>query len=362
VLHRALGHAAGNSPGDDPDGPKVLMTLETPTNIFSASKAITAMVIHKLDERGVLHLEDRVCDFIPEFDRYGKHHVTLRHVLAHRSGIPNLPPGALDLDLLDRPEEITELMCEAKLQTRPGRMLAYHAVSGGFVLGEVVRRATGHDIRTVLEREIRDPLGLRLTSYGVPPEMADRVAVNAFTGPPLPPPLSGVLRRALGMPLQRAVELSNDRRFNTGIIPSANIITNALELSAFYQCLLDGGELGGARVFQPRTVRHATTEQSYLEMDFTLLFPIRYGLGFMLGAKGPNPFGSGNEHAYGHVGLSNIFAWADPERDLSVALLTTGKPVVGLHAVRIVQFLRDVGRAFPVVSDWRARSGMRRQE
>ncbi|MFQ5418554.1 MAG: hypothetical protein ACE5FL_16120, partial [Myxococcota bacterium] len=74
-------------------------------------------------------------------------------------------------------------------------------------------------------------------------------------------------------------------------------------------------------------------------------------LGFMLGANVPNPFGSGNEHAYGHVGLSNIFAWADPERDLSVALLTTGKPVVGLHALRIVQFLRDVGRAFPILPD-----------
>ena len=156
------------------------------------------MVIHKLDERRVLHLEDRVCDFIPEFERYGKHHITLRHILAHRAGIPNVPVDTFDLDLLNDPEAMTEILCEARLQSRPGRVLAYHAVSGGFVLAEVVRRATGHDIRTVLEREIRDPLGFRWTSYGVRPEDLDRVAENAFTGPPIPPPMSNLLHRALG--------------------------------------------------------------------------------------------------------------------------------------------------------------------
>jgi CubicO group peptidase (beta-lactamase class C family) len=349
VLHRALGHALGNAPNDPPDAPKTLVALDTPINIFSAAKAVTAMVIHKLDERRVLHLEDRVCDFIPEFARYGKNHITLRHILAHRAGIPNVPVDTFDLDLLNDPEAITEILCEARLQSRPGRALAYHAVSGGFVLAEVVRRATGHDIRTVLEREIRDPLGFRWTSYGVRPEDLGRVAQNAFTGPPIPPPMSNLLRRALGTSLKRAVELSNDPRFNTAIVPSANVITTAYEMCAFYQCLLDEGELDGTRVFEPATVRHATTEQSFWEIDFTLILPLRYGLGFMLGNETIGPFGTDNPLAFGHIGLSNTFAWADPERDLSVALINTGKPVIGLHGVRLVQFLLEVGRAFPRV-------------
>jgi CubicO group peptidase (beta-lactamase class C family) len=349
VLHRALGHAAGNAPGDPPEAPKVPIALDTPVNIFSASKAITAMVIHKLDERRVLHLEDRVCDYIPEFGRYGKHRITLRHILSHRAGIPNLPVDALDLDLLQDPDQITELLCEARLQSRPGRALAYHAVSGGFVLAEVVRRATGHDIRDVLEREIRDPLGFRWTSYGVPAEDVGRVALNAFTGPPIPPPMSTLLHRALGTGLREVVELSNDPRFVTAIIPSANVMTTAYELSGFYQCLLDEGELGGARVFEPSTVRHATTEQSFWEVDFTLIMPLRYGLGFMLGNETIGPFGTDNPYAFGHIGLSNTFSWADPERDLSVALVTTGKPIISLHGVRLVQFLREVGNAFPKV-------------
>jgi len=349
VLHRSLGHASGNAPDDPPDGPKRLVALDTPINLFSASKAITAMVIHKLDERHVLHLEDRVCDYIPEFGRYGKHHITLRHILSHRAGIPNLPPEALDLDLLEDPARVLEILCEARLQSRPGRALAYHAVSGGFVLAEVVRRATGHDIRTVLEREIRDPLGLHWTSYGVPPEDVPLTARNAFTGPPVPPPLSTVLERALGASLREVVDLSNDPRFVTGIIPSANVFSTAFELSAFYQCLLNGGALHGARVFDPATVRHATSEQAIWEIDFTLLAPLRYGLGFMLGNKTVGPFGADNPYAFGHIGLSNIFGWADPERELAVALITTGKPIVSLHTLRLFQFLRAVGAAFPKI-------------
>jgi len=353
ILHRALGHASGNGPDDPPEGPRVPIALDTPINIFSASKAVTAMVIHKLDERRVLHLEDRVCDYIPEFARYGKHRVTLRHVLSHRAGIPNLPADALDLDLLAQPEKLTELLCESKLKARPGRMLAYHAVSGGFVLAEVVRRATGHDIRTVLERELRDPLGFRWMSYGVRPEEVGRVAVNAFTGPPPPPPVSTMLKRALGTDIRHIVELSNDPRFVTAIMPSANVMTTAYELCAFYQCLLGEGELEGVRIFDPSTVHHATTEQSYGEIDFTLIFPVRYGLGFMLGSDGVNPLGIDNPYAFGHLGLSNTFSWADPERDLAVALVNTGKPILSVGTLRVLQFLKVVGDAFPRIPGWK---------
>lgn len=346
VLNRALGHASGNAPGDSPDAPKLLATPETPFCIFSASKAIAAMVIHKLDEKGLLHLEDRVCEFIPEFARHGKERITLRHILAHRAGIPNLPPEAVDLDLLGHPDRVVEFLCESRPRTRPGRLLAYHAVSGGFVMGEVVRRVTGQDIGAVLAKEILEPLGLRWMRFGVKPEDVERVAVNAFTGPPAPSPLSRLLRNALGMSLEEAVEISNDRRFLTGIVPAANVVTTADELSAFYQCLLEEGTLGGVRVFDSRTVRHATSEQSYWELDFTLGLPLRYGLGFMLG--GPVSFyGWDSPDAFGHLGLSNVISWADPGRNISVALLNSGKPLLSLHVVRLTQLLLEIARAFP---------------
>ncbi len=347
VLSRSIGHAAGNAPDDPPDSPKVPATTATPINIFSAAKAVTAMVIHKLDEQRLLHLEDRVCEYIPEFARHGKSRITIRHILSHRAGIPNLPPEALDLELLAQPERILRILCDSRPQTRPGRILAYHAVTGGFVLAEVVRRATGRSLREVLAKEIAEPLGLRWLHYGVAPADVPRVARNAATGPPVPPPLSQLLRRALGMGLREAIALSNDPRFLTALVPSSNLVTTAEDLAAFYQCLLDEGELGGVRIFDPRTVRHATSEQNVYEIDLTLAIPIRYGLGFMLGSEYLSLYGWNHPQAFGHLGLTNVLSWADPERRLAVALLTTGKPALSLHGLRLAQLLAEIYRAFP---------------
>jgi CubicO group peptidase (beta-lactamase class C family) len=185
--------------------------------------------------------------------------------------------------------------------------------------------------------------------YGVAPEDLPLVARDTITGPPVPPPISTLLRNALGVSLREVVELANDPRFLTGIIPSANVVTNAFELCAFYQCLLDEGELSGVRVFEARTVRRATAEITYLGVDLTLGLPLRYGLGFMLGSPYLSLFGWDCPAAFGHLGFTNAFSWADPERQIAVALLTNGKPVLSLHAIRLVQMLREIGQVFPKI-------------
>jgi CubicO group peptidase (beta-lactamase class C family) len=347
VLDRALGFASGNGPDDPPDAPKVPVTTATPFRIYSASKAVTAMVIHKLDDRGALHIDDRVCDYLPEFARGGKEQITIGHVLCHRAGIPNIPPGALDLDLLERPGEIVRLLAETPLLARPGRRLAYHAVTGGFVLGEVVRRATGEDIRAVLNKEIREPLGLRWLSYGVAPKDAGRIACDALTGIPPLPPFAQLFERALGSPASRVIEIARDPRFLAAILPAANVVTTARELALFFECLRNRGEFGSARVFEPRTVRRATAEQSYWELDLTLGVPLRYGLGFMLGGRLWSLFGPDTPHAFGHLGFTNVLGWADPERELAAALLTSGKPFLNIEALRLYQFLMAMSREFP---------------
>lgn len=347
VLHRSLGHRIGNGPRDARDAEKELATPETPFLLYSASKAITAMVIHKLDEQGKLHLEDRVSDYVPEFNLSGKRFITIRQVLSHRAGIPNLPPDAIDLDLLPHSKKVVRLLAEQPHTGRPGDALAYHAVSGGFVLAEVIRQATGDPIEDILEREIAAPLKLRWLSYGVPKSQLDAVARDEATGPPVPPPLSTALRRALGVSIDEVVELARDPRFLTGVIPSANVVSTSYDLARFFECLRCGGELDGIRVFDERTVNHATAEQSYREIDLTLFMPLRYGNGLMLGDRPVGLFGPNTPHAFGHLGFTNIFSWADPDRQMSVALLTSGKPVVSSHVVRLFQFLLEVNRAFP---------------
>jgi len=350
VLNRSLGLAAGGGPRAAPDAPRVPLTTQTPFCVYSASKAVTAMLIHKLDDRGVLHTGDRVCDYLPEFRRPDKEQITLAHVLSHRAGIPNVPEGAMDLDLLDRPEEIIALIAEAPLVSRPGRRLAYHAVTGGFVLGEVVRRAAGQDARAVLRKEVLEPMGLHFTGYGVAPADVHRVAEDAVTGLAPGPPFSQLFRRALGVSYDKAVAMASDPRFLSAIVPSANVVSTAEELSAFYQCLLDEGDWNGTTVFEPRTVHRATVEQSYWELDLTLGVPIRYGLGFMLGTWPVSLFGVDTPEAFGHLGFTNIFSWADPERDLAAALLTSGKPFLNAELLRLLGLIVAVGRAFPKIT------------
>ncbi|MDH4171765.1 MAG: beta-lactamase family protein, partial [Acidimicrobiia bacterium] len=199
VLDRALGHARGNRPGHrfDPDL-AVPMNLDTPVNLFSAAKAVSAMVMHKLEELGSLTLDDRVSEHVPGFDRHGKGDITIRQVLTHRSGVATLPEFAFDLDLLADHEQIEAMLCELEPESAPGGAPAYHAVIGGFVMETVTRRATGRSMRDVLATEIRDPLGLGWFDLGVDPDAVDQVAHNVETGFPLTGPLDVLLNRVLG--------------------------------------------------------------------------------------------------------------------------------------------------------------------
>ena len=321
VLDRAIGHARL---GEHPER----VTTATPFVLYSASKAVTAMVVHLLDQQGALHIHDRVAEYIPEYACEGKEAITIAHVLAPRAGVPNLPGEALDVERAGDREYLLDILCRAKLSGRPGRALAYHAVSGGFILGEVVQRVTGQDIREVLRREILEPLGFRWMNYGVAEEDVPRVGRSYATGAPSLPPISTLLTRALGVPPDEIVRRSNDPRFLTAIIPAGNVVSNADELSRFFELLRTGGTLDGLEIFEPRTLRRAVTEQSFREFDLTLGAPIRHGLGLILGAQLVSLYGPDTEYAFGHLGFTNIIGWADPERALAGALVTSGKPIV----------------------------------
>jgi CubicO group peptidase (beta-lactamase class C family) len=347
VLDRTIGHSHGNSPDDDPTGPKILATPQTRFSLMSGSKAITAMVVHLLDERGLLHLDDPVAHYIPEFGRHGKQAITVRHLLLHRAGIPAIPGADLDLDVLVDPKAALEVIYDAKLLSRPGATLAYHAITGGFILAEVVRRVSGRDIRQFLDEEIRAPLGFASLSYGVPPSQAADVAMEAFTGVAPRFGTSRFLERSLGVDVKTAVDISNDVRFRTGIVPSGNVIATPSDACRFMELMLRGGELDGVRVFDERTVRRATSEQTWLELDRVIMLPIRYSMGFMLGGQRLSFYGPGTPEAFGHLGFTNVLIWADPERDLSCAFLNTGKPFLTPEMLMWFDVMRTIANRVP---------------
>lgn len=347
AIDRAIGHASGNAPDDRPDAHKVRARHDGLFGMFSASKMVTAMLVHLLEERHLVHLDDPVAFYVPKFGRKGKHHITLRHVLTHRAGIPRIPPDLIDPNLLAHPEQILELLCDQAPTWRAGRKLGYHALTGGFVLGAVIERVTGKNVRQLLADEVLTPLGFTAFNFGVPPARLRDVAQNAFSGPPVLPPLSTFFKRVLSVSFEEAVRLSNDPRFLTAVIPAGNICSSAGEAARFMQLLLDGGTLDGVRVFEPRTILRAVAEQSYLEVDLTLGAPVRYGMGFMLGAKVASVYGLDTPRAFGHLGFTNVFVWADPDRDVAAALMTTGKPALAPAVARTWWLLSTIARRIP---------------
>ncbi|WP_280446174.1 serine hydrolase domain-containing protein [Nocardia brasiliensis] len=232
----------------------------------------------------------------------------------------------------------------------PGRFQSYHALSGGFILGEVVHRVTGTDIRTVLAAEILRPLSFRWTNYGVSEADFPLLAKNYRTGLTPLPPLSLALERLLGVPFAEAVEIGNDPAYLGIVAPSANIVSTANELSRFYEIFRRGGELDGVRVLRPETIAAALVPQSRIEPDLSLGMNFGFGYGPMLGGRVVSLYGPDTRRAFGHLGFTNNAAWADPERALSCAVLTSGKPILYPELVRWVGLLYGITSETPKVA------------
>lgn len=327
ILKRSIGHARGNPPPNHPDQDleQVLMTPDTPVCLFSASKAITAMLVHKLQEQDQLNLNDTIGTYIPEFACNGKENITIAQVLSHRAGVPQIPISNPHPSLLFKWESVIDLINSGYTKRGDGSQQAYHAIVGGYILGEIVRRITGASIEDNLEKFIAKPLGAKYLTYGLDKSHQHTAAYNYSTGAPPIFPINILAKRALNINFEKIASISNTSEFMDATIPAGNIYGTAEEVSRFYQMMLNDGEFNGQQIFDPETIKIATNPAGPVKIDQTLMIPIRFSTGFMLGESVFSLFGVKAAHAYGHLGLINIVTWADPARDISVAFLNTGK-------------------------------------
>ena len=224
-------------------------------------------------------------------------------------------------------EYAREMLGNLKPIYRPGLVHMYHGLTWGPLIREIVSAATGRNIRDILATEILDPLGFRWSNYGVAPEDVPLVAPSHVTGKPLPAPMAAAFRKAVGGTPNQIIPFSNTPDFLTSVVPSSSTVSNAFELSRFAEILCRGGELDGVRIMRTETLQDATRECRRLRPDIaTGLMPMRWGTGYMLGSKKFGPFGRNSPEAFGHTGLTDIAVWADPSRELSVAVVSSGKP------------------------------------
>lgn len=320
VLNRAIGHGWGNGPKDGPDAEKIPVTTESPFCGFSTAKGVSAAVMFMLVEQGAFALDDPVCAHIPEFAANGKDTITIGDVLSHSAGIPFVTPPYRGYQLVFDEELCVRGLADLKPSWRPGRFRVYHALTSGLIQRLLVRRATGKRMREHLAERVLEPLGFRWTNFGVRPEDVDAVVPSVRTGPPPPRFTTFVAGKALGGPMSGPKSMDANREFLTAELPSGNLVTTAFELSRFYEILVRGGELDGVRMMEPDTVRAAVRPAPWIPGIAGRVSRAGYELGAWR-----SKFGRDTRSHFGRSGLTTQYGWADPERGLTGAILTSGK-------------------------------------
>jgi CubicO group peptidase (beta-lactamase class C family) len=288
---------------------------------------MTALCAHRLVSEGRLDLDAPVARYWPEFAAAGKAEIPVRWLLSHRAGLAAIRDLLPDDALYDWNSMCAALAAETPWWT-PGTAHGYHAVTFGWLVGEVVRRITGKSLGTYFREEIAEPLGVDF-HIGLSEPEHGRVAEMSFIPPPSPGDDSvnlvsiilsnpeGLAARAFGNPPSVAYGVNNSP-WRSAEIPGANGHGNARALARVYGVLARGGEQDGVRVLDPAGIARCREEQSH-GPDLVLTVSTRFGLGVMLSQErrdarfGPNP------NAFGHPGAGGSVGFADPDAKVGFA-------------------------------------------
>lgn len=296
--------------------PGAPMTAETILPWLSAGKPLTAAVVACFREQGRLDFDDRVADHIPEFGRYGKETITLRHLLTHTSGLPVIETGWPETPW----ETIVETVYHAEPVATPGERAAYDPAGAWYLLGEILQRIDGRPYSRLMRDALFEPLGMTDTWNGMPREVVsgceDRI---------------GLLYVRDDGDLQP--EPWHTEPWCSAPSPGGNTRGPIRELGRFYEMLLGGGQLDETRVISPETVRDLTSRRRAGMFDETFRHTVDLGLGFLVDSNryGPEtvPYGFGrycSEATFGHGGAQCAIGFADPEHGLVVAWALNGRP------------------------------------
>ncbi|MER6632437.1 serine hydrolase domain-containing protein [Streptomyces sp. NPDC000987] len=296
---------------------------DTLVNVWSTSKGPAALCAHILSDRGLLDLDAPVAAYWPEFASAGKEKVLVRHLLSHRAGLAGLrEPHSLE-QLYDW-ELTTRRLAAAEPWWEPGTVSGYHALTFGFLVGEVVRRVSGLLPGAFLEREVTGPLGIDFT-IGLPEKEAHRAAELVHRRAavdeerPAPPMrLTPLALAALANPLVGAAE-ANTPAWRAAEIPAANGHGTARAVAALYGVLAGRGTYAGRRVLSPAAAERVREGQGSCR-DLVLGAGFAHDTEVALGVwlSGRNGSYGPNRRAFGHDGFGGSCGLADPEAGVSL--------------------------------------------
>lgn len=275
---------------------------DTLVNVYSTTKTMTALTALLLADRGELDFDAPVARYWPQFARAGKDAVKVSHLMSHSAGLSGWREPIRKEDLYDW-EKVTGLLAAQAPFWVPGSAPGYHALTQGYLVGEVVRRITGKSLGAVFREEIAGPLGADF-HIGLPESEDHRVADLK------PPPPGGAI--ADGAQSELSANMSQNpgvdvmatrtRAWRAAEIPAAGGHGNARSIASIHALLANGGVAGGKRLLSEAGCRKAL-ELQVEGQDLILGIPVRYGLGF--GLPGPHmPLPSPNSLYWGGYGGS----------------------------------------------------------
>jgi CubicO group peptidase (beta-lactamase class C family) len=254
---------------------------DTIVNVYSTTKTMTALCALLLADRDELDLAQKVAHYWPEFAANGKADITVAQLLAHSAGLSGFAEPVAAADLYDWDKATALLAAQAPFWA-PGTAIGYHAITQGYLVGEVVRRITGKSLGTFFRDEIAGPLGADF-HIGLAASEDDRVAEL------LPPPPGGSIADITSRPLTVNMATNppinprdtRSRAWRAAEIPAANGHGNARSVALVQALLANGGVVGGKRLLSEAGARRALEPQIKGE-DMVLGGPAHFGLGFGL--------------------------------------------------------------------------------
>lgn len=254
---------------------------DTIVNVYSTTKTMTALCALLLADRGELDLSQRVAHYWPAFAANGKADITVAQLLAHSAGLSGFAEPMASADLYDWDKATALLAAQAPFWA-PGTAIGYHAITQGFLVGEVVRRITGKSLGAFFRDEIAGPLGADF-HIGLAASEDDRVA--ELISPPPGGGIADVTSRPLTVNMATNPPINprdtRSRAWRAAEIPAANGHGNARSVALVQALLANGGEVGGKRLLSEAGARRALEPQIKGE-DMVLGGLAHFGLGFGL--------------------------------------------------------------------------------
>ncbi len=287
---------------------------DTLVTIFSTGKAVMALMMATLVERGKLDYDQRVAEIWPEFGQAGKDRITVGQLLSHQAGLPGFSSEQDPLIWFDR-EAVLRILAAQPPMWEPGTASGYHPITIGFLAGEVYRRLDGRSMGRALREDIAGPSGLDYW-IGLPDAEHDRVA--EVQKPPAAPDLGTLdpIKRAAFLDRGSAPSGKGVAEWRKLEVPSANAHATAPALARLMSVIATGGRLDGRHILSAATVAQATRERIF-GLDRVLPFRLSWGAGFLRNRE-IRIYGPG-DLTVGHSGWGGSCAFADPETRVSAA-------------------------------------------